>query len=92
MCNTTVGAGAVGAGAASCYGSDSGSDQKMRLLAAPAPQHCKKLRETLTKMLFYTNQILNNVLLEVIHPVLVKGKILFFKAQILEFGFTLHKY
>jgi hypothetical protein len=34
---TTVGAGAVGAGAASRYGS--GSDQKMRLLAAPAPQH-----------------------------------------------------
>jgi hypothetical protein len=28
----------VGAGAASRYGS--GSDQKMRLLAAPAPQHC----------------------------------------------------
>jgi hypothetical protein len=32
-----VGAGAVGAGAASRYGSS--SDQKMRLLAAPAPQH-----------------------------------------------------
>jgi hypothetical protein len=32
-----VGAGAVGAGAASRYGS--GSDQMMRLLAAPAPQH-----------------------------------------------------
>jgi hypothetical protein len=29
----------VGAGAASRYGSSSGSDQKMRLLAAPAPQH-----------------------------------------------------
>jgi hypothetical protein len=28
----------AGAGAASRYGS--GSDQKMRLLAAPAPQHC----------------------------------------------------
>jgi hypothetical protein len=28
----------VGAGAASRYGS--GSDKKMRLLAAPAPQHC----------------------------------------------------
>jgi hypothetical protein len=38
MFNTIVGAGAVGAGAASCYGS--GSDQKMQLLAAPAPQHC----------------------------------------------------
>jgi hypothetical protein len=39
-------AGAVGAGAASRYGS--GSDQKMRLLAAPAPQHwfvyCKLLK------------------------------------------------
>jgi hypothetical protein len=34
MINTTVGAGA-GAGAASRYGS--GSDQKRRLLAAPAP-------------------------------------------------------
>jgi hypothetical protein len=29
----------VGAGAASRYSSSSGSDQKMRLLAAPAPQH-----------------------------------------------------
>jgi hypothetical protein len=38
MFNTIVGAGAVGAGATSCYGS--GSDQIMRLLAAPAPQHC----------------------------------------------------
>jgi hypothetical protein len=42
MFNTIVGAGAVeagavGAGAASRYGS--GSDQKLRLLAAPAPQH-----------------------------------------------------
>jgi hypothetical protein len=41
MFNTIVGAGAVGAGAkagaALRYGS--GSDQKMRLLAAPAPQH-----------------------------------------------------
>jgi hypothetical protein len=42
MFNTVVGAGAVGAGAgvASHYGSGSGSDQKMRLLAALAPQHC----------------------------------------------------
>jgi hypothetical protein len=42
MIYTIVGAGAVGAGAASRYGSSSGSDQKMRLLAAlaPAPQHC----------------------------------------------------
>jgi hypothetical protein len=39
MFNTIVGAGAVGAGAASRYGSSSGSDQMMRLLAAPAPQH-----------------------------------------------------
>jgi hypothetical protein len=38
MSNTIVGAGAVGAEAASRYGS--GSDQKMRLLAAQAPQHC----------------------------------------------------
>jgi hypothetical protein len=33
-------------GAASCY--DSGSDQMMQLLAAPAPQHCfeaKKIEE-----------------------------------------------
>jgi hypothetical protein len=40
MFNTIVGAGEVGAGAASRYSSGSGSDQKMRLLAAPAPQHC----------------------------------------------------
>jgi hypothetical protein len=37
MLNNTLRAGAVGAGAASRYGS--GSDQMMRLLAAPAPQH-----------------------------------------------------
>jgi hypothetical protein len=43
MFYTIVGAGAVGAGAASRYGS--GSDQKMRLLAAPAPQHWKKRTE-----------------------------------------------
>jgi hypothetical protein len=36
MFNTIVGA---GAGAASRYGSSSVSDQKMHLLAAPAPQH-----------------------------------------------------
>jgi hypothetical protein len=47
MFNTIVGAGAVEAGAASRY--SSGSDQKMRLLAAlalapaPAPQHCLKM-------------------------------------------------
>jgi hypothetical protein len=41
MFNTIVGAGAVGAGAASRYGS--GSDQKKRLLAAPAPQHCVRV-------------------------------------------------
>jgi hypothetical protein len=42
MFNTIVRAGAVGggAGAASRYGS--GSDQKMRLLAAPAPLHWGK--------------------------------------------------
>jgi hypothetical protein len=39
MIYTIVGAGAVGAGAASRYSSGSGSDQKMRLLAAPAAQH-----------------------------------------------------
>jgi hypothetical protein len=42
MFNTIVGAGAVGAGAASRYGS--GSDQKMRILAAPAPQHWKNVQ------------------------------------------------
>jgi hypothetical protein len=43
MFNNIVGTGAVGAGAASRYGS--GSDQKMRLLVAPAPapQHCYKV-------------------------------------------------
>jgi hypothetical protein len=40
MIYTIVRAGAVGAGAASRYGS--GSDQMMRLLAAPAPQHWLK--------------------------------------------------
>jgi hypothetical protein len=43
MFNTIFGAGAVGAGAASRYGS--GSDQKMRLLAAPAPLHCYKVSQ-----------------------------------------------
>jgi hypothetical protein len=43
MYNTIVGAGAVGARAASRYGSSSGSDQKMRLLAALAPKHWQKL-------------------------------------------------
>jgi hypothetical protein len=42
MFNTILGAGAgavgAGAGAAERYGS--GSDQMIRLLAAPAPQHC----------------------------------------------------
>jgi hypothetical protein len=44
MFNTIIGAGAVGAGAASRYVSVSSSDQKMRLLAAPtpAPQHWMK--------------------------------------------------
>jgi hypothetical protein len=46
MFNTIYRTGTVGAeaGAASRYGSDTGSDQKMRLYAAPArapaPQHC----------------------------------------------------
>jgi hypothetical protein len=35
MLNNIVGAGAVGAGAVGA-----GADQNMRLLAAPAPQHC----------------------------------------------------
>jgi hypothetical protein len=38
-----IGAGAIGAGAASRYGTGSGSDQSMRLLAAPALQHCCEL-------------------------------------------------
>jgi hypothetical protein len=37
-----VGVGAVGVGAASRYGS--GSDQTMRLLVAPAPQHWFKVQ------------------------------------------------
>jgi hypothetical protein len=40
MKDTIIGAGDLGAGAASRYGS--GSDQMMRLLAALAPQHWKK--------------------------------------------------
>jgi hypothetical protein len=43
MFNTILGAGAVGAGAASRYGS--GSYQMMRLLAAPAPQNCFSVKE-----------------------------------------------
>jgi hypothetical protein len=46
MFNTIVGTGAVGVGVASRYGSSSG--QKMRLLAAPAPQHW--LRQSLEEM------------------------------------------
>jgi hypothetical protein len=44
MINTIFGAGAAGAKAraASRYGSSSGSDQMMQLLAAPASQHCLK--------------------------------------------------
>jgi hypothetical protein len=41
MFNTIVGAGVTGAGAALRYGS--GSDQIMRLLAAPVPQHWQKV-------------------------------------------------
>jgi hypothetical protein len=51
MINTIVGAAAVGAGAASRYGSGSGSDQKMRLLAALAPQHWKKLPQPLCQIM-----------------------------------------
>jgi hypothetical protein len=66
MFNTIVGAGAVRAGAASRYGS--GSDQMMRFLAAPAPQHwfsrltegtCKLLLITVSlgcKLHFFTSQ------------------------------------
>jgi hypothetical protein len=49
MINT--GAGAVGAGAASRYGS--GSDQKMRLLASPAPQHWFLPTSTISEILCY---------------------------------------
>jgi hypothetical protein len=45
MIYTIARAGAVVAGAASCYGS--GSDQKMRLLADPAPQHSMIKERTL---------------------------------------------
>jgi hypothetical protein len=49
----------VGAGAASRYGSGSGSgfDQKMRLLAAPAlaPQHCIKHFENNLEMMNFLN-------------------------------------
>jgi hypothetical protein len=38
MFNTIVGAGAVGAGTASRYGSGYGSDQKMWFLETPAPE------------------------------------------------------
>jgi hypothetical protein len=52
MFNTNVGAEAVGAGAASRYGS--GSDQKMRLLAAPAPntEFYIMMNESIHSMLF----------------------------------------
>jgi hypothetical protein len=41
MIDTIVGAGArAGARTESRYGSGYGSDQMMRLLSAPAPQHC----------------------------------------------------
>jgi hypothetical protein len=45
MFYTIVRARAIGARAVSCYGSGFGSDQMMRLLAAPASvlQHCNKL-------------------------------------------------
>jgi hypothetical protein len=47
LLNTIFVARAVGAGAALRYGS--GSDQMMRLLAAPAPQHCFKSKFFLKK-------------------------------------------
>jgi hypothetical protein len=39
MFNIIVGAGALGAGAGAASRYGSGSDQKMQLFAAPAPQH-----------------------------------------------------
>jgi hypothetical protein len=58
MFNTIVGAGSgvarAGAGAASRYGSGSSSDQMMRLLAAPAPQHWVK-QTFLTVLTFMRN-------------------------------------
>jgi hypothetical protein len=57
MFNTIVEAGAVEAGAASRYGS--GSDQKMRLLAAPAPQHWGKVCRSL--LIQYCIDILNSL-------------------------------
>jgi hypothetical protein len=48
--NTIVGAGAVGAGNTSRY--SSGSDQMMRLYAALAPQHWKKLLQFVTFLKF----------------------------------------
>jgi hypothetical protein len=58
MFNTIVGAGAVGAGAASRYGSSSG--QMMRFLAAPAPQHCEKVEAKYRKKCFEAKKSLRN--------------------------------
>jgi hypothetical protein len=58
MFNTIFGAGAVGAGAASRYGSGSGSDQKMRLLAALAPQHWKKHNGHANRLLAKTTKLI----------------------------------
>jgi hypothetical protein len=58
MFDTTVGTGAVGAGVASRY--DSGSAQMMRLLAAPAPQHCMKHCKTFHSSLLLYSQVDQN--------------------------------
>jgi hypothetical protein len=54
MFNTIVGAGAVGAGAGAASRYDAGSDQNMRLLAAPAPapQHWYNVHTLYTSSMF----------------------------------------
>jgi hypothetical protein len=59
MLNNTLRAGT--AGAASRYGSGSGSDQMMRLLAAPAPQHFKFRKETLDVFVIKTEVEFKNI-------------------------------
>jgi hypothetical protein len=60
MFDTISRTGAVGAGATSRYGS--GSDQMMRLLVAPAPQHCSVIQitdiEWNRRIYFHTGPIL----------------------------------
>jgi hypothetical protein len=48
MVNTIVGAGAVGAGAGAASRYGYGSDQMIRLLSAPALQHCAVVWKTLS--------------------------------------------